>query len=267
MRYRLLALDLDGTVVNHDLTIRPRVRHAIAAAQQAGIIVTIATGRMFGAAMPFATTLNITAPLICYQGAVIRNASDGVIRFAATMPGEATAEAIQYLLDRNIFVVAYIDEILYIAERRPELDLYLTYHPEGAEVRLSDNLPDVVRQKPVTKVLFVADPDVVGSTLVELKQQVGDRLVTTRSHQLFGELTALGVNKGIALAELANQLEIPRNAVVAIGDQANDLEMVQWAGLGLAMGNAIPELKAVANHLIPSIDEDGVAIAIEEYLL
>ena len=267
MRYRLLALDLDGTIVNHDLTIRPRVRHAIAAAQQAGIIVTLATGRMFGAAMPFATTLNITAPLICYQGAVIRNASDGVIRFAATMPGEATAEAVQYLLNQNIFVVAYINEILYIAERRAELDLYLSYHPEGAEVRVSDNLPNVVRQHPATKVLFVAEPDVVGPTLIALKQHIGDRLVTTRSHQLFGELTALGVNKGVALAELANQLDIPRSAVVAIGDQANDLEMIQWAGLGLAMGNAIPELKSIANQQLPSIDEDGVAIAIEQYLL
>jgi Cof subfamily protein (haloacid dehalogenase superfamily) len=267
VRYRLLALDLDGTVVNHDLTIRPRVRHAIAAAQQAGIIVTLATGRMFGAAMPFATTLAISAPLICYQGAVIRNASDGAIRFASTMPGEATAEAVKYLLDHQIFVVAYIDEVLYIAERRPELDLYLSYHPEGAEVRLSDNLPDVVRQKPATKVLFVAEPAIVGPTLSNLKHLVGDRLVTTRSHQLFGELTALGVNKGVALAELAYQLDIPRTAVVAIGDQANDIEMVQWAGLGLAMGNAIPELKAVAKHNLPTIDEDGVAIAIEQYLL
>jgi hydroxymethylpyrimidine pyrophosphatase-like HAD family hydrolase len=130
--------------------------------------------------MPFATTLNITAPLICYQGAVIRNASDGVIRFAATMPGEDTAEAVQYLLNQNIFVVAYINEILYIAERRAELDLYLSYHPEGAEVRVSDNLPNVVRQHPATKVLFVAEPDVVGPTLIALKQHIGDRLVTTR---------------------------------------------------------------------------------------
>ena len=75
------------------------------------------------------------------------------------------------------------------------------------------------------------------------------------------------MNKGVALAELANQLDIPRSAVVAIGDQANDLEMIQWAGLGLAMGNAIPELKSIANQQLPSIDEDGVAIAIEQYLL
>ena len=88
--------------------------------------------------------------------------------------------------------------------------------------------------------------------------------MTTQSHALFGELTALGVNKGVALAELARQLDIPRDAVVAIGDQANDLEMVEWAGLGLAMGNAIAPLKAVANH---TINEDGVAVAIEQFIL
>jgi hydroxymethylpyrimidine pyrophosphatase-like HAD family hydrolase len=184
-----------------------------------------------------------------------------------TMPGAVTAEAVQMLLERDIFVVAYIDEVLHIAQRRPELDLYLSYHPEGAEVRLCDDLPAVVAQHPVTKLLFVAEPEIVGPTLAELQRAVGDRLVTTRSHQLFGELTALGVSKGRALAELAQQLGIPQAAVVAIGDQENDLEMVAWAGLGLAMGNAIPALKAIANQTIPSIDDAGVAWAIEHLLL
>ncbi len=267
MRYRLLALDLDGTIVNHDLSIDQRVRDAIAKAQAAGVIVTLATGRMFGAAMPFATTLNIHQPLICYQGAVIREAPHGHIRYAATMPGDASAQAVRILLERDIFVVAYIDEILHIAERRPELDLYLSYHPEGAEVRLCDDLAAVVAQHPATKLLFVAQPDIVAPTLEYLKTQVGDRLVTTRSHQLFGELTALGVSKGRALAELSAQLDIPQAAVVAIGDQENDLEMVAWAGLGLAMGNAIAPLKAIANQTIPSIDEAGVAWAIEHIIL
>jgi Cof subfamily protein (haloacid dehalogenase superfamily) len=267
VRYQLLALDLDGTVVNHDLTIDPRVNAAIAAAQAAGIIVTIATGRMYGAALPFATALNIQQPLICYQGAVIREAPSGHIRYAMTMPGAVTAEAVQMLLERDIFVVAYIDEVLHIAQRRPELDLYLSYHPEGAEVRLCDDLPAVVAEHPATKLLFVAEPEIVGPTLAELQRAVGDRLVTTRSHQLFGELTALGVSKGRALAELAQQLGIPQAAVVAIGDQENDLEMVAWAGLGLAMGNAIPALKAIANQTIPSIDDAGVAWAIKHLLL
>lgn len=267
MQYRLLALDLDGTVVNHDLTVTPRVRKAIEAAQRAGVIVTIATGRMYGAAMPFAQLLDIQAPLICYQGAVIQNASDAHIRFAATMPGAATAEAIAYLLANDIFVVAYIDEVLHIAEKRPELDIYLSYHPEGAEVRVCDDLQAVVHAHAPTKVLFVAQPEQVAPLLADLATRVGDRLVTTQSHALFGELTALGVNKGVALAELARQLDIPRDAVVAIGDQANDLEMVEWAGLGLAMGNAIAPLKAVANHILPTISEDGVAVAIEQFIL
>lgn len=267
MAYRLLALDLDGTIVNHDLGIDQRVKAAIARAQANGVVVTLATGRMFGAALPFATTLNIQQPLICYQGAVIREAPHGHIRYAATMPGAATAEAVTMLLERDIFVVAYIDEVLHIAQKRPELDLYLSFHPEGAEVRVCPDLAAVVAQHPATKLLFVAQPDIVGTTLVTLKAQVGDRLVTTRSHQLFGELTALGVSKGRALAELAQQLGIAQADVVAIGDQENDLEMVQWAGLGLAMGNAIAPLKAVANQIIPSIDDAGVAWAIDNLIL
>jgi hydroxymethylpyrimidine pyrophosphatase-like HAD family hydrolase len=147
------------------------------------------------------------------------------------------------------------------------LDVYLSYHPEGAEVRVCDDLQAVVHAQAPTKVLFVAQPDQVAPLLADLAARVGDRLVTTQSHALFGELTALGVNKGVALAELARQLDIPRDAVVAIGDQANDLEMVEWAGLGLAMGNAIAPLKAVANHILPTINEDGVAVAIEQFIL
>lgn len=267
MQYRLLALDLDGTVVQHDLSVSPRVRNAVAAAQRAGVTVTIATGRMYGAALPFARLLGIDAPMICYQGAVIQNSADGVVRFAATMPGEPTAEAIDYLATHDIFAVAYIDEVLHITKNRPELDIYLSYHPEGAEVRTCDDLAAVVRQHPATKVLFVAQPEQVAPLLAGLHAIVGDRLVTTQSHALFGELTALGVNKGVALAELARQLDIPQAAVVAIGDQANDLEMVSWAGLGLAMGNAIDPLKAVANHILPPIEQDGVAVAIEQFLL
>jgi DNA-binding transcriptional regulator PaaX len=122
------------------------------------------------------------------------------------MPSEATAEAIAYLLAQDVFVVAYIDEVLHIAHKRPELDLYLSYHPEGAEVRVCDDLQAVVHAHAPTKLLFVAQPHEVRPILDALYAIVGSRLVTTQSHALFGELTALGVNKGVALAELARQL-------------------------------------------------------------
>lgn len=267
MRYQLLALDLDGTVFGHDLFIAPEVIRAIDAAQSRGVHVTLATGRMFGATLPFAMQLRIRDPLICYQGALIRHPLTGEIYEHVGMPGALAAEAVELLLAADRFVIAYIDERLCIAGRRPELEVYLSLHPEGAEVVVAPDLAAMVAADPPTKLLFVADPPIVEHEMVRLVARFGDQLSVVRSHAIFGELTALGINKGTALAALAAHLGIPREQVVAIGDQENDLPMITWAGLGLAMGNAIPAVRQAADAIVPSIDEAGVAWAIRHYLL
>ena len=267
MTYQLLALDLDGTVVESDLVISPRVPQAIAAAQARGVRVTIATGRMFGATMPFVRALGVRDPVICYQGGMVRHPHTGEIYQHALMPAAPAAESVALLLAAGLFVVAYIDERLCVAERRAELDMYLSYHPEGAEVVVAPDLPALVRETPPTKILFVAQPEQVGAQLERLGAHFAGTLSTVRSHQLFGELTPLGISKGAALATLAGQLGIPQARVMAIGDHENDLEMIRWAGLGLAMGNAIPAAKQAAKAVLPTVREDGVAVAIERYIL
>jgi Cof subfamily protein (haloacid dehalogenase superfamily) len=291
MNYRLLALDLDGTTLNHKLEILPEVRRAIAAAQERGVVVTLATGRMFGATLPYAQGLNVHGPLICFQGALIRDSQTGEVYHHTALPSALAAEAIELLVAADIFVIAYIDERLWVARQRPELDLYLGWHPEHpevvidpnlastvanasiarlltqAETMVSPNLADTVVANPPTKLLFVAESDVVERELMRLAAHFAGRLSVFRSHTLFGELTSLGVNKGAALAQLAARLGIPREQVIAIGDHENDLEMIEWAGLGLAMGNGIPAAHAIADAVIPSVDQAGVAWAIERYIL
>jgi Cof subfamily protein (haloacid dehalogenase superfamily) len=291
MNYKLLALDLDGTTLNHKLEILPQVQRAITAAQERGVIVTIATGRMFGATLPYAQSLNVHGPLICFQGALIRHSQTGEVIRHTTLPGALAAEAIELLVAADVFVIAYIDERLWVARQRPELDLYLDWHPERPEVVIDPNLANTVASasiarlltqaateiapnltatvvaNPPTKLLFVADSDVVERELMRLTAHFAGRLSVFRSHTLFGELTSLGVNKGVALAQLAARLGIPREQVIAIGDHENDLQMIEWAGLGLAMGNGIPAVHMIADAVIPSVDEAGVAWAIERYIL
>jgi Cof subfamily protein (haloacid dehalogenase superfamily) len=265
--YRLLALDLDGTLIGRDLVIPERVMRAITAAQARGVAVTLATGRMFGATLPFAERLHLHDPVICYQGALIRHPVTGEIYAHVGMPGALAAEAILLLQAADIFVIAYIDERLCIAARRPELDIYMRWHPEGAEVVVVPDLAALLRQTPPTKLLFVAEPAIVEREMARLAAHFAGRLSAVRSHAIFGELTAIGISKGTALATLAAQLGVPREQVIAIGDQENDLPMITWAGLGLAMGNAIPEVLQAADAVIPPVDEAGVAWAIKRYLL
>lgn len=264
--YRLVALDLDGTVMGHDLVIPAAVHEAIREAEAAGVYVTLATGRMFGATIPFARQLGITTPLICYQGALIRDPRTDEVLLATNMPGDEAAEAVRLLLKRNIFVLAYIDERLHIAERRAELEHYLSLHPEGAEIVVSDDLPADVRAAAPTKLLFIAEPPMVTDELIRLQAHFGERLMITRSHQLYGELAAPGIGKGVALERLAAHLGVLREATLAIGDQENDLSMLAWAGLGLAIGNATQVVREAADAIVPPVHEAGVAWAIRRYV-
>jgi Cof subfamily protein (haloacid dehalogenase superfamily) len=263
--YKLLALDLDGTVVGPDLMVPDSVRAGVAELVERGVHVTIASGRMFAAALPFAHDLSITGPLICYQGAMVRHATTGEQLAHFPMPSKPAAEAVATLLSDDIFVIAYIDEKLCIARERPELEIYMGFHPHPVELVIEPNLAALVEEQAATKLLFVSEPDIVTRELLKLTPQLEGRLATTRSHHLFGEVTALGVSKGAALAALAEQLGVPREQVVAIGDQENDLSMISWAGLGLAMGNAIPAVREIAAAVLPTVEEAGVAYAIQHY--
>jgi Cof subfamily protein (haloacid dehalogenase superfamily) len=267
MTYKLLALDLDGTIIGTDLVIPERVQTGIARLLQQGIYVTIATGRMFAATIPFAQQLGLREAVICYQGAMVRHITSNTTLAHFPMPADAAAEAVTFLQERGVFTLAYVEERLCFAQRTAALDMYLAYHPHHVELQEVADFPQFVRENQPTKLLFVDQPEIIGPTLELLAPRFAGRLATIRSHAIFGELTALGVSKGDALAALASQLGIAQHEVVAIGDQENDLSMIRWAGLGLAMGNAIPEVKAAAQAILPSVEEQGVATAIERYFV
>lgn len=266
MTYKLLALDLDGTVMGPDLVISESVRASVAALIRRGVYVTIATGRMFAATRTYAAQLGISGAVICYQGAMVCDLHDGAMLAHFPMPADLAVEAAAALLGDDICLIAYQDEKLVVSRMRPELERYLAFHPHAVEIVYEGDIPGRLAVHPPTKILFVAEPAVITHQLAKLTPQFAGRLGTTRSHELFGELTALGVSKGAALAALAAQLGIAREEVVAIGDQENDLSMISWAGLGLAMGNAIPEVQRAADAVLPSVQEEGVAYAIAQYL-
>lgn len=267
MPYELVALDLDGTTICHDLIVQDSVREAVAEARAQGVRVTIATGRQFLAALPFAQQLGITEPLICHQGALIRDPITDTVLHHQAMPARDAAEAARMLLDAGIFTIAYVDERLHIAAHAPELDYYLRFHPEGADVVVVPNLPAFLSQHPPTKILFVAEGPIVERELARLGVHFAHRIALTRSHEHFGELIALGVSKGVALAQLAEIFDVAQERTVAIGDQENDLPMLRWAGLGLAIGNAIPAVKKEAAATLPTVHEGGVAWGIRQYVL
>ena len=269
MTYRLLALDVDGTVAGKDRRVSAVVRAAVAAAQERGVHVTLATGREFRSASRFARDLGLSAPLICSQGAVIKNCVTLDVLHHVPLSGTLAAEAITMLHGTGVCVIANIDDKLYIVEDGPGFAGFTRRWgtPDPAHVVVAPNLAAITRQTPPTKVMFFGDPSIVDRELARVIDHFGEALAFVRSDVTVGEMIAPGLSKGVALATVAETLGVDRDQVIAIGDEENDVPMLQWAGLGLAMGNAPDSVKQKADAVIPSVDEDGVAWAIGRYIL
>ncbi len=257
---RLIACDLDGTLMDEDRRISPAVRRAITEAQARGIAVTLATGRMFAATVPFARELGITAPLICYQGGWIQAPDDPQPRFRRTLPRPIAERVLAGGQARDWHAVLYADGRIFLRElREPPLfyDALL-----GEDWSIVDEWEAVLRRHQVDKVLFVAEAEAIPAMEVQLRRWASGAATVVRSHARFVEVVPAGVDKGRGLAWLAASLGIPREAVMAIGDRENDLPMLRWAGLGVAMGNAPAQVKAAAEWIAPPLVEEGAAVAI-----
>jgi hypothetical protein len=264
----LLALDLDGTLIGEEMVIADLVRHSVLEAQKRGVIVTLATGRMFDAAVPFARDLGIEAPLICYQGGLIQASEASSPLYRATMTPDVIREVLRWRAnsaDRNWHMVLYADDALFIVEQRYPESFYRDLL--GPNLRCTDDFRSVLAHHDPVKFIFVAECVEADRIEAAMRRRFKGRMEIVRSHANFVEGNPLGVSKGNALRRLAQHLEISQERVMSIGDQGNDVSMIRWAGVGVAMGNASAEAKGVADWIAPPFAEHGVAVAIQRFIL
>jgi Cof subfamily protein (haloacid dehalogenase superfamily) len=259
---RLIALDLDGTLIDHEQKFSPRVMRTVAQAQEQGVAVTLATGRSPLATCRFAEALHISAPLICYQGGMIAE-TDGRVLHRIALDRNLAAQVISLAQSRGWHVTLFQDGLLYLTEFRYPAEFYDGLLNPSAQLvpdlnHLLDHDPD--------KVLIVAEGN-SDEIYAEMHARFDDRMQIVRSHALFIEASSPGVDKGAGLAWLAQYLSVPQSQVMAVGDQDNDAPMVAWAGLGVAMGNGSTVCKAAADWIAPAISDDGAAVAIERFVL
>lgn len=264
MTIHLVALDVDGTLVDTDMVVSSRLRQAIKTAQDAGVVFTLATGRGPRSVTPLVQDLGFSAPQICYQGGLIYDVARGQVLHRATLPPALVHEAIAAAQRAHYDISVYIDGQVYLESLRHPRSFYDRWF--GLPIHEVPDLAAVVTHDP-EKVLFTAEPPVADEIHQTMTQRFGDRLQVLRTHELFVELTPNGSSKGQALEWLANEYGIDRPQVMAVGDSENDLSMVAWAGIGVAMGNAVPHVKAVADWIAPTVQEDGAAVALERFVL
>lgn len=268
---RLAAFDLDGTLMGEDQSFSPRVRQAIAEAQRRDVVVTLATGRMFAATRNFAEQLGITAPLICYQGGWVQSVADDEPQHRISLSKKITQNTLSLAEDQDWHTVLYADGHVYLKEELYDPSFYKRLL--GTDIMVGIPWMEVLVEHVPDKVLFIAEPEDIPEMAQILKRHFGAdgskaaEAEIVRSHAKFVEVVPLGATKGAALAWLASHLGISQSAVMAVGDQENDLSMVAWAGVGVAMGNATPQVQAAADWIAPPLSEDGAAGAIKRFVL
>lgn len=264
-RVRLVALDLDGTLIGDDLILRPRVRAAVAAAQARGVAVTIVTGRMFAAARPFARELAVDGPIVCYQGAAIFDVATGAVLRQTTVKPDVARDTLQWAHDHGVHVQCYADDTLYVEQINRFSKRYTAL--ARVEPVVVPSLRDAFAERATIKIVLVDDPGPSEQHLAALRALLGARAYLTRSHVDFVEVVDPAVNKGEALAFVARHHGVPLDATLAIGDAWNDVPLLDAAAIGIAMGSAPPELRAHADHVVADVAHDGVAEALEQYVL
>jgi Cof subfamily protein (haloacid dehalogenase superfamily) len=243
--------------------LRPRTLTAIAAVRAAGIHVFLVTGRMFRSVRRYALEAGLDDPVVCYQGAVVAEPVSGRWLRHEPIPLALAQEAIAAVNAEGFGLNCYVDDVLYVAEVTPEAREYadfqdLELHPVGP---LLDWL-----SLPPTKLVVIDDPHVLDGLEVRLKERFGPRLYISKSLPHFLELASPDVTKAAGLDFLAEHLGFSRERTVAFGDGENDVELVDWAGYGVAVANAHERVKAVADLVCPPVDEEGVAQVLEAFL-
>lgn len=263
---RLIALDLDQTLFDSNFVVSPRVQMAISQAQAAGGIVTIATGREAAVAARFARELNINAPIICTQGACIYDhVHDRVLRNESLAPG-LVPRLISAANQHGWNFHFEMSNCLYLPTHSHHPPAFFELLRYSKWVR-TDDLPGALKNSPHKMVVTLNQPDDRARVIKEMTDSLGEEVTIVPSHPFLVEALPAHVDKGHALAWLAQDLNIAQAEVMAIGDSAADIPMLQWAGVGIAMQNGSPEARAAANWIAPSLEEDGAAVAIEKFVL
>jgi len=264
MAIKLVAVDMDDTLLDGTLQISPRTCEAIGKAQKQGVVVTIATGRMFASAVPFAKRLNIQAPLITYNGGMVRYPISKEMVFHKMIDENVAGKVVALFRQRGWYLQSYMNDELYVVERCAKARSYERLSDIQA-VALGDEFY-TMQHKP-TKMLTIAEPDEIQEIQRIINKEFSGEIFAATSKANYLELTHPSVNKGHALAVLAAKLAISRDEVMAIGDSNNDYPMIEYAGFGVAMGNASDRVKAIAQAVTAHNNAHGVAEAIEKYVL
>ena len=262
--YKMIAIDVDDTLLDDNMQISPATKAALREASNRGVIITLATGRMYASAKKIAAQLELNVPIITYQGSLIKNLLDEKVLYERSVPTEVAQQLNEYVEKNGLHLQVYHNDTLFVKKDNQKIKDYsvLSNIPYTVVADFTEFI-----QKPLTKMLIIDEPTRLEQIIVDLKKLFGHKAHITKSKPHYLEILHLEGTKGHAVASLAAHFGCQLSEVIAIGDSWNDHEMLEVAGIGVAMGNAIDELKQIADYVTLSNNEEGVKHVIEKFVL
>lgn len=273
MKYKLICIDMDGTLLNSKKEISHRNRECLRKAQEAGVKVVISTGRLFTSADYYADLVGIKAPIISANGAFIREKDSNEIIYKSLLGKENCGAILRVLKKYELIPNFHTSDAIFTEKNNPHIQMYMNINKQHpAEKKIQFNMieqwePVFERYEDEILKCITIDKDIekVMKAKAELLDMKKLEVVSSSANNF--EVMCKGVSKGRGVEILADFYNIKKDEIICIGDNENDASMIEFAGLGVAMGNAEDEIKAMAQYVTSSNDEDGVAEIIEEFIL
>lgn len=266
--YKLLAVDMDGTLLNSKGELTEKNKNALKAAMSKGVKVVITSGRAIHSIKRFLIEAGLTGEndyAITYNGGAVYNLKNFECIAYKGITGRNLFEIKELCESLDMKMIAY-DWNYSLAEEENEYTIFEREHI-GSPVKLVSYKEYVKEDDEIIKVILFDNPDALDEKMKKIPQEFYENYNIVKSLPWVLEILPKECNKGYGLEIMAKQLNIKREEIISIGDQANDLEMIEFAGLGVAMGNAIEEVKNIASYVTTDNDNDGVAAVVEKFIL
>lgn len=269
MGIKMIAIDLDGTLLNENHGLNPATIQAVKAAKVAGVKVVLCSGRPLSGVAQYFEALGLTEPgdyVISYNGAMVQHADTGVVLVQHTLSAQDFKDMANLAETLGVHIQALDESQLYTPNA--DISQYTVRESYLVKMPLFYRQADSFQEsKRFAKLMMIDQPALLAAAKQKIPSEYFDKYYIVNSEPFFLEILNKAVNKGNAVKALADAIGIKLSEVMAIGDQANDIPMIKVAGIGVAMGNAALETIAAADVQTATNVEDGVAKAIEKYAL
>lgn len=265
--YKLIAVDLDGTLLDDGKEISARCRESIRRLKEKGKKIVLATGRPMHGILPYIETLDLIDEnnyVVIYNGAVVQNTKGDKILLDKPLSLEAFKELYDLSRQLGVYIHALSGEYVLTPKFNPYTQIESRINRTTV---IEGPVDEIDASTKIVKVMFVDDPKKLDSIIPLIPEWAKEKYSIQRSAPIFLEFLYKGVNKGVGVSIVAKELGIKSQEVICVGDAGNDIDMIKYAGLGVAMDNATEDVKAAADYITLSNMEDGVARVIEKFML